>query len=293
MHTLLAVTGSAEAVIIELEALRDIFLRYVLPILIFFFVAYLVHRVSNPIAQRFQPLGDITMRDNPRRYERLRTLQALVSSAISILAYIIATLASLTLFFNADTILWVVGLFSAAFGLGARPFISDFLTGITFIFEDTFDVGDKIEIPMSPQTVEGIVEDISLRVTRIRGMDGEMYTMPNGDIRVIRNFSRGTSSPTSVTLTIPAQQLKRTLTKLEELNEDSVTRLPNLLEPWRVISKSGELGETVELTILANARFSKGAELRTNLLALLQEELSYIHVPDAPEQLDDETDDNP
>lgn len=252
---------------------EETFQQYILPILAFFAIAYVVHRLSAPLARRLQPIGDITMRDNPRRYERLKTLQSLVSNAVSILAFVIATLASLALFFNADTLLWVVGLFSAAFGLGARPFISDFLTGLSFIFEDSFDVGDKIEIPMFPQRVEGVVETVSLRITRIRGMDGELFTMPNGDIRLIRNFSRGKYSPTSVTITIPAAQLTRTLDRLEALSIQAMTLLPNLIEPWTVINKSGELGETAELTILANAKFGKGAVLRTRLLALLQDQL--------------------
>ncbi|MFW5709532.1 MAG: mechanosensitive ion channel family protein [Chloroflexota bacterium] len=232
--------------------------HYILPMLLFFAIAYLVHRLSNPIARRFQPIGEITMRDNPRRVERLQTLQALISNAASMGAFLIATLASLPLFFSANTLLWVVGLFSAAFGLGARPFISDFLTGLSFIFEDTFDVGDKIEIPLIPQRVEGVVERVSLRITQIRGIDGELYTMPNGDIRLIRNFSRGEHSPTSVTIKIPASDLVKTLDRLETLSAKAMTLLPSLIEPWQIISKSGELGEEVELTVLPRRSSAKG-----------------------------------
>lgn len=258
----------------ELSNLETIVVSYVLPILFFYVVAYIVHRLSTPLAARLRPLGNITMRDMPRRYERLKTLQSLMSNAISILAFIIATLVSLTLFVSAESLLWVIGLFSAAFGLGARPFISDFLTGISFIFEDSFDVGDKIEIPLSPKTVEGVVEEVNLRVTRIRGMEGELFTMPNGDIRVIRNFSRGDSSPTSVTITLPAYNLAKALDILESISEHAMTKLPNLIEPWQVINKSGVLTEEAELTILARAKFGKGAELRTRMLALVHEELS-------------------
>ncbi|MBE0688942.1 MAG: mechanosensitive ion channel, partial [Anaerolineae bacterium] len=210
----------------------------------------------------------------PRCTERQLTLQALIASAISSLAIIVATLLSLSLFVSLDSLIWVVGLFSAAFGLGARPFISDYLTGITFIFEDTFDVGDKIEIPTAPRAVEGVVEVVSLRTTRIRGMDGELYTIPNGDIRLMRNFSRGSFSMTTVKFSIPAPELKQTLTLLDNLKDEAMTLLPNLLEPWQIISESGVLGEQAELTIFAKARFGKGAELRTNLLALVQERLS-------------------
>lgn len=270
--------------------IQTIVTNYVLPILLFFVIAYMVHRSAGSIARRFKPLGDLTMRNNPRRHERQVTLQSLLSNVISISAFLIAILMSLTLFVSIDTMIWVVGLFSAAFGLGARPFISDYLTGLSFFFEDIYDVGDKIEIPLSPQRVEGVVEHINLRITQIRGMDGELFTMPNGDIRLIRNFSRGEFSPTSVTLKVPASELSQTLEKLEAMADDAMTKLPNLIQPWQVISATGELGDEAELTILAKAKFGKGAELRTRLLALLHEELHHVK-NDEEEIMVDETKD--
>lgn len=258
-----------------MTTIQMIMTNQILPIVLFFTIAYVIHRSSDEIARRFKPLGDLTMRHNPRRLERQKTLQSLLANVISIGGFIGAIFATLTLFVSVDTLIWVIGLFSAAFGLGARPFISDYLTGLTFFFEDTYDVGDKIEIPLSPQRVEGVVERVTLRSTQIRGMEGELFTMPNGDIRVIRNFSRGEFSPTSVTLKVPAQELTLTLDKLEILSEDAMTRLPNLIEPWQVISQTGELGNEAELTILAKAKFGKGAELRTRMLAFVQEELHH------------------
>ncbi len=261
-----------------MEAIQTSIMNYILPITIFYGIAYLVHKTSGMLSKQFKPLGDLTMRKNPRRLERQKTLQALLSNAITMIALIIATVASLSLFVNIDTLIWVVGLFSAAFGLGARPFISDYLTGVSFMFEGTFDVGDKIEIPTFPQRVEGVVESVSLRVTRVRGMDGELFTMPNGDIRLIRNFSRGEFSITNVTLKVPAAALTDTLSRLEILGEEAMTHLPNLIEPWQVISKTGELSEDAELTVLAKAKFGKGAEMRTRMLAYLQQELQLAEI---------------
>ncbi|MGB1288150.1 MAG: mechanosensitive ion channel family protein [Aggregatilineales bacterium] len=260
--------------------LETIAQRYILPIVLFYAIAIIIHLLANPIAGRIRPLKKLTLADRPGLQARFRTLQSLLSNAISIFAFIIATLLSLTLFFSADSLLWVMGLFSAAFGLGARPFISDYLTGLSFIFEDTFDVGDKIEIPVSPHPVLGVVEKVNLRATQIRGMDGEVMTMPNGDIRLVRNFSRGNHSPTSVTLKIPATKLSKTLDHLEAISAEAMTHLPNLIEPLKVISKSGELGEETELTVLAKARYGKGAELRTRLLAYLHQELDTLNVGD-------------
>lgn len=177
---------------------------------------------------------------------------------------------SLGLFVELDTLVWMVGLFSAAFGLGARPLISDYLTGIGFIFEDTFAVGEKVEI----LEMEGVVEKINLRNTWMRSPTGELYIIPNGEIRLVRNFSRGKFSAASVTVKIQAVDLGSAISLLEDLAAEAVVLLPNLLEPWQVISKEGLIGQQAELTLLAKARFGMAAEMRPRLQALVQERLA-------------------
>lgn len=242
-------------------------------IIIFFSVAYLIHRYSDNMAHRMRPLGDLGQRRNPRKVERLETIQELISSAISFTGFLLAILFSLNLFVDTDTLVWVIGLFSAAFGLGARPFIADYLTGITFIFEDNFDVGDKIEIPLFPQRVEGVVEQVTLRTTRIRGIDGELYTMPNGDIRLMRNFSRGKFSSANIVITVKTEHLDAALDLLEELGPEAAALLPNLLAAWDVISTETTVGQQTELMLAARAKFGKAATLRPRMMQLVQSRL--------------------
>jgi small conductance mechanosensitive channel len=168
----------------------------------------------------------------------------------------------------------MIGLFTAGFGLGARPIISDFLTGVSFIFEDTFDVGEKVEI----LEVEGVIEAVNLRTSTLRAPTGELYIVPNGEIRLIRNFSRGRFSTVKVTLKLAAEDLSHAIPILEELANDAVIQLPNLLEPWQVLSESGIIGQNTELTLVAKARFGHGAEMRPRLLALVQEKLSEENI---------------
>ncbi|MEL6309042.1 MAG: mechanosensitive ion channel family protein [Chloroflexota bacterium] len=259
------------------DSLQIIFRLYILPILIFYALAYVVHRLSGFIARRFKPVNLING-ESKRRGDRQQTLQALIASAVSVLGFLLATVFSLSLFVDAATLVWMIGLFSAAFGLGARPFIADFLTGISFIFEDIFDVGDKIEIPLFPSTIEGVVERVTLRITQVRGMDGELFTMPNGDIRLVRNFSRGEISRTSVIVKVPSASVGKAIAHLELLGDKAMTRLPNLVEPWQVISETGTLDDASELTVLAKAKFGKGAELRTRMMAMLQDELAHAEI---------------
>ena len=236
----------------------------------FYIVAWLFHSLAWRMAGRIVHLVRFTPRNHRLRPERQATLQSLLANAISFVAFAAATLISVGQFVRVDTLIWMVGLFSAAFGLSARPLISDILAGLSFIFEDTFAVGDKVEI----LDVEGVIEAINLRTTWIRSPTGELYIVPNGEVRVVRNFSRGRFSNANIKLKIDGADLIRALPLLEELGQEAVSLLPNLLEPWQVISESGVIGQQTELTLLAKARFGKAAEMRPRLLTLVQERLA-------------------
>ena len=59
--------------------------------------------------------------------------------------------------------------------------------------------------------------------------------------------------------------LGRAIPLLEELGQEAVGMLPNLLEPWQVISETGEMGQQTDLTLIAKARFGKAGEMRPRL----------------------------
>jgi small conductance mechanosensitive channel len=205
---------------------------------------------------------------------RRKTLQQLIASLISVAAFITAIVFSLSHVVGWDTLLWIGGFLTAAFGFGARALISDLLAGFNIIFEDIFDVGEKIEIGSLGITATGVVEHVSLRTTWVRAPSGELYVVPNGDIRILRNFSRGRFSMTNITLKIGAADLPQALPLLADLGKEAVVLLPNLLEPWQVISKTGTIGGYAELTLVAKARFGQAADMRPHLLALVQERLT-------------------
>jgi moderate conductance mechanosensitive channel len=256
---------------IQLAFSTSVWWGYALRVAIFYLAAWVVHRLSGRIA-RLVYLNRFSPEQRRSRPERVATLRGLVASAITFLAFAIATFASLSLAVETETLIWMVGLFSAAFGLGARPLLSDFLTGVSFMFEDTFDVGEKVELlGMSGGPVEGVIETVNLRTTHLRAPSGELYTVPNGEVRVVRNFSRGRFSMAHIKLKTSADDLPRALTLLEELGKEAVVLLPNLLEPWQVISESGTIGQQTELTLVTKTKFGKAADMLPRLLALVHE----------------------
>ena len=95
-------------------------------IVTYFLVAWVFQRFSRIMIKPFLNIMRLKpgYKINP---ERKQTLESLLSSGFTGIAYLIALLASIDLFVDVSTLAWTVGLFSAAFGLGARPIISDIL----------------------------------------------------------------------------------------------------------------------------------------------------------------------
>jgi len=245
-----------------------------LRIAVLLFVAWVIHMLAWRIAGRLIRLSRFTREGRKARSERLHTIRGIMANTISALAFTTALLIILGMFVGAANVVWIVGLFSAAFGLGARPLIADFLTGLSFIFEDTFAVGEKVEL----LEIQGVIERVDLRTTFLRAPTGELYVIPNGEVRVVRNFSRGKFSTLEVTLKLASADLARAIDLLEELSLEAVALLPNLLEPWRILSESGVIGQQTALTLLARARFGKAAEMRPRLLALVHERLAEADI---------------
>ena len=78
----------------------------------------------------------------------------------------------------------VIGL---AIGFGSQGLVQDMVTGFFIVFEEQFNVGDMVEIP--PHT--GIVEELGLRMTRLRNYLGQRVVIPNRNIAVVGNYLRG------------------------------------------------------------------------------------------------------
>jgi len=77
------------------------------------------------------------------------------------------------------------GIAGVALGFGAQSLVKDFLSGLFILVEDQYGVGDVVSLV----DTTGTVEEVNLRVTRLRGIDGTVYFVPNGEIRKVANSS--------------------------------------------------------------------------------------------------------
>lgn len=115
----------------------------------------------------------------------LRRVILLVLGFLGILFVFLTWGWSITPFLGVGTVL------AAAIGFGAQDVVKDFLSGFFILLEDQFHVGDVVTIAGAT----GSVEDIQLRVTVLRDLEGNAHYVPNGQIVVTSNFTSKYAQP--------------------------------------------------------------------------------------------------
>jgi len=239
-----------------------------------FLIAVIVGRILAWLIWHLQ-LSRLAIAHRAFSERRQTTLRDLIRSLMNGVAVLVTIVVVLAMFVQPTSLITALGLFSAGIGFAARPYISDFLGGIVLLFEDQFALGDKVEI--GDRNVVGVVERVSLRTTYIRGEAGELWIVPNGDVRTIRNFTRGSFSPANIKLTVPTSELNHALALLADLIAEPGD---DVIEQPEVISERGEIGETTVLMLKIKARHGHGSEVRRRLLARLQPALAEHHIID-------------
>lgn len=120
-------------------------------------------------------------------YNRIVTVTNLIKRIIKIILIFIGVTIIMSVFkISIAPILATLGVFSLAIGVGAQSLVKDLINGFFIIFEDQYSVGDLVEI----EGIEGIVEDLGLRVTKIRDFSKILHVIPNSNISIVSNKER-------------------------------------------------------------------------------------------------------
>jgi small-conductance mechanosensitive channel len=130
---------------------------------------------------------------------RVTTLAGLVANIWRFFVTVVAVAIILGMLgVNLTPLLASATIIGATLGFGAQQLIRDYFSGFLLTVEDQFSVGDSVIV----DGVTGVIEEVTMRVTRMRGLDGTVYFIPNGDIRLVANTSRGWARAV-VDLTLP------------------------------------------------------------------------------------------
>jgi small-conductance mechanosensitive channel len=124
---------------------------------------------------------------SPRLEQRAETLAGVAISMVRIVVWTVAVLLILEEFgLNLGPLLAGASIVGVAVGFGAQSLVKDFFSGFFILIEDQYAVGDLITIADQ----SGTVEEINLRMTRIRATDGTVWYVPNGEIRKVGNSTK-------------------------------------------------------------------------------------------------------
>ena len=119
---------------------------------------------------------------------RIETLARVFRNTAAIVIVIVAgTLVLGELGISIAPILATAGVAGVAIGFGAQSLIKDYFTGVFLLLEDQIRQGDVVEVAGK----SGLVEEITLRYVRLRDFDGHVHYIPNGEIKVVSNRTRG------------------------------------------------------------------------------------------------------
>ena len=132
------------------------------------------------------PIDDLDG-DALRRRARIRTLLPVLRNFLFIFVLIIASLSALAAMgLQIGPLLAGAGVVGIAVGFGAQTLVRDVLSGVFFLLDDAFRVGELIE----SGGISGTVETFSLRSVKLRHYKGPLHTVPFGDLKAITNYSR-------------------------------------------------------------------------------------------------------
>ena len=123
---------------------------------------------------------------SPRGEQRINTVGDVLGSLVRAVVWIVVLLIVLgEIGVDLAPLLAGAGIAGIAIGFGAQSLVKDFVSGFFILLEDQYGVGDVINLGEAT----GTVEDLSLRITRLRSTDGTVWFVPNGEIKRVGNTS--------------------------------------------------------------------------------------------------------
>ncbi|MFJ3199172.1 mechanosensitive ion channel family protein [Streptomyces sp. NPDC086989] len=193
-----------------------------------------------------------------RRRQRSEAIGSVLRSVASFLILGTAGLMVLgALGINLGPLLASAGVAGVAIGFGARNLVTDFLSGVFMILEDQYGVGDKIDAGVA----SGEVVEVGLRVTKLRGDNGEIWYVRNGEIKRIGNLSQGWATAGVAVQVKPSESLTRIREVVKHVAENMAKESPWDERLWGPVEVLG-LDEVLlaSMTVKVSARTMPGQQ---------------------------------
>jgi len=200
-----------------------------LPILLTVVAAVLATLILRVIVRRFQSkLEQAPHLSEAGNLQRAATLAHALSATFVVVVWVLAGMLILNyLDVPLAPFIASAGIAGVALGFGAQSIVKDTLTGFFILLENQFGVGDTVEIRTPANPILGRVEWLTLRATALRAYDGTLHIVPNGNIVLVSNKSRGWARAIVDTAIAYGQDLEQVRELLDELFDELRVELRN------------------------------------------------------------------
>ena len=239
------------------------------------FITWTAHKITSRIDADFRDSDQLVRTESAKHRQAVASVISWVS--IAILFVVVAVEITDVLAIPVGSLVAPAAVLGAALGFGAQRIVQDLLSGFFVITEKQYGFGDLVALTVAgiAAPAEGTVEDVTLRVTKLRSSDGEVFTIPNGQIVKTMNLSKDWARavidipvPTSADLTRVTHLLHDVSDTA--MKDESLRKL--LLDAPQVMGVESIELDTVNLRMVARTlpgkQFEVGRRLRLLVIAM-------------------------
>jgi moderate conductance mechanosensitive channel len=239
-----------------------------------------IRGVANRISRRLDQNVEVGSEVRSESVKHRKAVASVISSVAVAVLYIMVSVDIInTLGLPVGSLVAPAAVLGAALGFGAQRIVQDLLSGFFIITEKQYGFGDLVQLTItgSSNDARGTVEDVTLRVTKLRTSDGEVYTVPNGQIVKSLNLSKDWARAV-VDIPVPTSadmnRVNEVLRGVSASAMDDET-LPDLLLDEPSVMGVESIGvDTVKLQMVARTlpgkQFEVGRRLRELVVAGLR-----------------------
>lgn len=278
-------------IVLRMEIVAESIVRWTashgLNIILILGAAWLIRRIGNQLLDQFlthvvRPEVYPTKSD---REKRIRTLHSLASGILRGTVYVVTTIlligeikpGSTTLLFTSAGVVGVV------VGFGAQSLIRDLVSGVFIIIENQYRIGDEVTLASAAGlgSIDGTVEDVTIRTTVLRDLSGNVHHLPNGNIGRTTNKTLGFSRMNEVLVVAIDTDLAKLEKIIHKAGQDltKVDGIGNkILEAPYLASVNGFTDKGIVIRILAKTSAAAQWKIRSEFFRILQQSFEKNHI---------------
>ncbi|WP_303951361.1 mechanosensitive ion channel family protein [Streptococcus vestibularis] len=199
---------------------------------------------------------------------RKKTIERLLHNCMNYILYFFLVYWLLSILgVPVSSLLAGAGLAGVALGLGAQGFLSDVVNGFFILLENQFEVGDSVEV----EAITGLVSTVGIRTTQIRGFDGTLHFIPNRNITIVSNKSRGDMRAQIDIPVYTSTDINKVTSIIQQVNKDNIENYPEIIGTPNIIGLTSKTSGQLVFRVDIFTKNGQQVHIYADFLKLYQE----------------------